>query len=169
MGFSDEDLVGTTQPYVDALVVTLRIGGFDVHRVMVDGKSGAKIMYLDLFRGLGLKEKDLESYKAPFIGFSGKMVISKGRIKLSVQVEKKEVLVDFIMVNAYSPYIAILARLWLHTLGAISSTLYQKVKLPTEGQIGEIRGCQTSARQCLIVAINHRTPLEGMNEALPKL
>ena len=28
MGFSNEDLVGTTQLHVDALVVTARIGGF---------------------------------------------------------------------------------------------------------------------------------------------
>ena len=73
-------------------------------------------MYLDLFRGLGLKEEDLESYRAPLMGFNGKMVILKGRIKLLVQVEKEEVLVDFIVVDAYSPYTAILARLWLHTL-----------------------------------------------------
>ena len=36
LGFSDEDLVGTIQPHEDALVVTLRISGYDVRRVMVD-------------------------------------------------------------------------------------------------------------------------------------
>ena len=30
MGFSDEDKIGTIQPYDDALVITLRIGGYDV-------------------------------------------------------------------------------------------------------------------------------------------
>ena len=36
MGFSDEDKIGTIQPHNDALVITLRIGGYDVKRVMVD-------------------------------------------------------------------------------------------------------------------------------------
>ena len=36
MGFSNEDKVGTIQPHDDALVITLRIGGYDVKRVMVD-------------------------------------------------------------------------------------------------------------------------------------
>ena len=36
MGFSDEDKIGTIQPHDDALVITLRIGGYDVKRVMVD-------------------------------------------------------------------------------------------------------------------------------------
>ena len=28
MGFSNEDKIGTIQPYEDALVITLRIGGY---------------------------------------------------------------------------------------------------------------------------------------------
>ena len=46
--------------------------------------------------------------------------------------------VDFIIMDAYSPYTAIVARPWLHTLGAVSSTLHQKVKYPSGGQIKEI-------------------------------
>ena len=45
MGFSDEDKIGTIQPYDDALVITLRIGGYDVKRVMVDQGNVAEIMY----------------------------------------------------------------------------------------------------------------------------
>ena len=36
LGFSDEDKLGTVQPRDDALVVTLRIGSYDVKRVMID-------------------------------------------------------------------------------------------------------------------------------------
>ena len=36
LGFSDEDKVGTIQSHDDALVVTLRIGEYDVKRVMID-------------------------------------------------------------------------------------------------------------------------------------
>ena len=36
MGFSDEDKIGTIQPHDDALVITLRIGDYDVKKVMVD-------------------------------------------------------------------------------------------------------------------------------------
>ena len=45
MGFSDKDKIGTVQPYDDALVITLRIGGYDVKRVMVDQGSATEIMY----------------------------------------------------------------------------------------------------------------------------
>ena len=36
LGFSNEDKIETYQPHDDALVVTLRIGGCDVKRVLVD-------------------------------------------------------------------------------------------------------------------------------------
>ena len=58
MGFSDEDKIGTIQPHDDALVITLRIGGYDVKMVMVDQGSAVEIMYPDLYKGL-LKSSSL--------------------------------------------------------------------------------------------------------------
>lgn len=63
---------------------------------------------------------------------------------------------EFIVVNAYSPYTAILARPWLHAMGAISFTLHMKVKYPTEGQVRELVGCQKMAKQCMVVAIRNQ-------------
>jgi len=40
--------VGTIQPHDDALVITLRIEGYDVKMVMVDQVSGVEIMYSNL-------------------------------------------------------------------------------------------------------------------------
>ena len=70
MGFSDEDKIRTIQPHNDALMITLRIGGYDVKRVMVD----------------------------------------QGQIKLPVQTGSEIMEVDFIVMDAYSPYTAIIAR-----------------------------------------------------------
>ena len=124
MGFSDEDKIGTIQPYDDALVITLRIEGYDVKRVMVDQGSAAEIMYPDLYKGLNLKVEDLTPYSSPLVSFEGKIIIPKGQVRLPVQTGSEVVEVDFIVVDAYSPYTAIVARPWLHTLGAISSTLH---------------------------------------------
>ena len=62
-----------------------------------------------------------------------KIVIPKGQVRLPVQTGSEVVEVDFIVVDMFSPYTAIVARPWLHTLGAVSSTLHQKVKYPSEG------------------------------------
>ena len=77
MGFSDEEKIGTIQPHDDALVITLRIGGYDVKRVMVDQGSAAKIMYPDLYKGLTLRAEDLTPYSSPLVSFEGKVIIPK--------------------------------------------------------------------------------------------
>ena len=64
--------------------------------------------------------------------------------------------VDFIVVDTFSPYTAIMGRPWLHSLGAVSSTLHQKVKYPSGGQVLEIVGSQSMVRQYLIAAIQHK-------------
>ena len=78
MGFSDEDKIGTIQPHDDALVITFRIGGYDVKRVMVDQGNVVEIMYPDLYKGLNLKAEDLTPYNSPLVSFEGKIIIPKG-------------------------------------------------------------------------------------------
>lgn len=65
-------------------------------------------MYLDVYKGLELKPKDLSRYDASLVGFDGRIVMPKGQIKLPVVTEGKEVHVNFIVVKAFSPYTAIL-------------------------------------------------------------
>nr|XP_023870393.1 uncharacterized protein LOC111982994 [Quercus suber] len=108
--FFEEDKDGTTQPHDDALVITLRIWGYDVKRVMVDGGSAAEVMYPDLYKGLGLKPEDLSPYSSPLMSFDGKLVIPEGMIRLPIQTGPEVVEVDFIVVSTYSPYTAIVGR-----------------------------------------------------------
>ena len=62
---------------------------------------------------------------------------------------------DFIVVNAYSPYTAIVVRPWLHVIGVVSSTLHRKVKYLSGDQVEKLIRSQSMARQCLVVAIRH--------------
>ena len=77
----------------------------------MDQGSAAEIMYLDLYKGLNLKTEDLMPYSSPLVSFEGKIIIPKGQVRLPVQTGSEVVDVDFIVVDAYSPYIAIVARL----------------------------------------------------------
>ena len=140
------------QPHDDVLVIVAWISEFLVKRVMIDKGSGADVMYLDLFKGLGLKNQDLAKYDSPLVSFDGRVMIPQGQISFPVSMEGKEVIVTFIVVNLFSPYTAILGRPWIHAIGAIPSTLHMKVKFHTERGIAIMRGNQKVARQCLVAA-----------------
>ena len=113
---------------------------------MVDGGSAAEVMYPDLYKGLNLKPEDLMPYNSPLMSFDGKLVIPNGKIRLPIQTSLEIVEVNFIVVDTYSPYTAIVGRPWLHTLGAVASSLHQKVKFPSGDQVLKIRGYQSMAR-----------------------
>ena len=110
LGFSEEDKEGTLQPHDDALVVTIWIRGYNVRKVLVDQGGGVEIMYPDLYKGLNLKPEDLEKYDSPLMGFDGRLVTRRWMIRLPVQAGDEEVQVNFIVVEAFFPYTAILAR-----------------------------------------------------------
>ena len=124
LSFSEEDKIGTTQPYDDALLITLRIEDYDVKRVMVDGGSAAEVMYPDFYKALNLKPEDLVPYSSPLISFDGKLVIPKDMIRLPIQTGQEIVEVNFIVVDTYSPYTVIVGKPWFHTLGVVASSLH---------------------------------------------
>ena len=79
-------------------------------RVLVDQGSAVEVMYLDLYRGLNLRPEDLMLYDSSLVSFEGKTVIPMGQIRLPIQISSNVMEVDFIVVNAYSPYTAIVAK-----------------------------------------------------------
>lgn len=145
IAFNNEDLERTTQFHDDALVVMARINGFIVKSVLVVQGSGAEVMYLDLFKGLGLKNEDLSKYDTPLVGFYGRIVVLEGQISLLVNMERKEVMVTFIVVNSFSPYTVILGRPQIYAIGAVPSTWHVKVKFHTKHNIATVCKWQDSS------------------------
>ena len=72
-------------------------------KVPIDQGNGAEVMYLDLFKGLGLKAEGLSKYDTLLVGFDGRMVVPKGQISLPMNTKGKEVMVNFIVVGSFSP------------------------------------------------------------------
>ncbi|XP_075665983.1 uncharacterized protein LOC142635777 [Castanea sativa] len=133
--FSEVDLEGMSQSHDVALVVTSQIGRFLVKRVMINQGNGAEIIYPDLYKGLRLKPKDLSRYNTPLVGIDGRIMTLEGQIKPLVVTKGKEMEVNFIVVNAFSPYTTILGNPWIHVMGAVPSTLHQKFKFPSENGV----------------------------------
>ena len=124
----------------------------------MDPESLSEILYFDCFKKMGLKEEDLQVARTPLVGFSSKLVYFKGRISIKVQVGGASMLTDFLVVDALSPYNAIMERTWLHNMEAVPSTRHQKLKFPLENEndrveVIMVRGDQNMAKQCLMAVV----------------
>ena len=54
IGFSEDNARRLHHPHDDALVVTIRVGDYNVHRMLVDNGSSADILYDPAFQQMGI-------------------------------------------------------------------------------------------------------------------
>ena len=109
--FSEEDARRLYHPHDDALVVSIRIGDYNMHKVLVDNDSSVDILYYPAFQQMGIGRERLILTNAPLIGFRGTRVLPLGAVTLSVvvgdypqQITKD---VTFLVVDCSSTYNAI--------------------------------------------------------------
>ena len=86
IGFSEEDARRLHHPHDDALVVSIRIGDYNVHRMLVDNGSSADILYYLAFQQIGIDRARLIPTNALLVGFGGTRVLPLGAITLLVTV-----------------------------------------------------------------------------------
>ena len=99
-------------PYDNALVVSIRVGDYKVHWVLVDNGSSADILYYPAFQQMGIDRTRLIPMNASLVGFGGTRVFPLGAITLSVtmgdypqQITKNA---TFLVVDCLSAYNGIL-------------------------------------------------------------
>ncbi|XP_075640470.1 uncharacterized protein LOC142612237 [Castanea sativa] len=150
--FSERDGRDIRQPHDDPLVIMLRVKEFNIHRVLIDNKSSADIIYLPVFQQMKLDKRRIKPFTSLLVSFIGDRIIPRAIATLTViagtylaQITKE---VDFLIINCPSTYNIILGRPTLNRLRAATSTYYLKVKFPTAHGVGEIRGDQVLAREC---------------------
>ena len=107
------------QPHENALIPTLGISGFDVRRVLVDPGSSANLLQMSAYRQMGLSPSVLENPGRILFWFNWATTTSLGDIVLPVQVGPITKNVQFLMVEDFSPFNAIMGRTWLHSMKVI--------------------------------------------------
>ena len=164
--FLEEDARRLHHPHDDALVVSIRVGDYNVHRVLVDNGSSADILYYPAFQQMGIDRARLILTNAPLVGFGGTRVFLLGAVTLSVtagdypqQITKD---ITFLVVDCSSAYNGILGRPTLNSWKTAISTYHLMIKFPTDYGIGELRGDQVAARKCYIAMLEMKVHQQTM-------
>ncbi|KAK2997299.1 hypothetical protein RJ639_026297 [Escallonia herrerae] len=134
ISFSDDDVGDTRTPHDDPLVVTLRVGNFDMKRILVDNGSSAEVLFYEAFQKMNIPPDRLRKIDTPLYGFSNHPVVCEGIITLPVTVgalpTQARPMLDFVVVRVPLAYNAILGRVALNQLRAVVSTYHMKMKIP---------------------------------------
>ena len=123
-------------PHYDALILTLCIKGFDVHRVMVDLGSATNLLQLPTFIQMKLSPGMLNQVERILSGFNRATTTTLGDVTLPMKARPITQRVLVSIVEALGHYNAIVGRTWLHSMKAMSSTYHQMVSyLTSAGQV----------------------------------
>ena len=121
-------------PHYDALVLTVCINGFDVHRVLIDPGSAAGLLHLPAFKQMRVPIDHLHYAGRVLFGFNGAATLSIGDVTFSVKAGPVTQQVLFSVVEDLRLYNAILGRAWLHAMKAVPSTYHQTITYLTESR-----------------------------------
>ena len=134
-------------PHYDALVLTLCINGFGVHRVLVDPSSATDLLQLPTFTQMKLSPGMLNSARQILSSFN-RATTTLGDVTLPMKAGQVTQRVMFSIVEDLGHYNAIVGRTWLHSMKVVSSTYHQMVSyLTTVGQVDLLSG-QLAMQQC---------------------
>ncbi|RVX20873.1 Transposon Ty3-I Gag-Pol polyprotein [Vitis vinifera] len=95
--FPPVDPTRTLQPHRDALILSLKIGDFDVRRILVDPSSSADLVQTSVVSHMGHSLTGLENPVRILSGFNGSSTTSLGNIILPVQAGPVTLNVQFSM------------------------------------------------------------------------
>ena len=157
IGFSEEDAQRLHHPHDNTLIVSIWVGDYNTHLIVVDNRSTADILYYSTFQQMRIDRKRLVPTNALLVGFEGTKVYPLGVVTLPITVgdypEQITKDVTFLVVDCSSTYTAILGQPTLSSWKAETLIYHLMIKFPIEYGLGEVHGDQMAARKCYIAML----------------
>ena len=84
--FSKEDAQRLHHPYNDALIISIRVGDYNTHQVLVDNESTIDILYYPAFQQMRINREWLVQTNSPLVEFRRTKVYPLSTIILPIMV-----------------------------------------------------------------------------------
>ncbi|XP_020412773.1 uncharacterized protein LOC109947254 [Prunus persica] len=143
------------------MIIWAEIANYDVGRVLIDTGSSVNMTFSEAFRGMGIKDCQVNRQLTPLLSFSGDLVQPIGSVKLPITFgtapRKTTVYDQFLIVDCPTAYNVIVGRTALTMVKAHLSPHMLLMKFPTPYGTGAVRGNQLSARTCYATTLKSTT------------
>ncbi|KAA3470195.1 aldehyde dehydrogenase family 2 member C4-like [Gossypium australe] len=139
---------------IKALHITTRCKGYTLPSVLIDNGSALNVLPLSTLKRLPIDSSHLKTCQNIVRAFDGTERTVMGRIDIPLLIEPNTYEVDFL-----PSYNCLLGRPWIHSVGAVPSSLHQKLKLVIEGWLVTI-----NAEEDIIATVTTDAPYLEANE-----
>ncbi|XP_024156113.1 uncharacterized protein LOC112164107 [Rosa chinensis] len=146
--FSKEEERGIHSPHNDLFLIDAVLDKSSVGRVLVDSGLAVNVIFNGYYKQLQRNNKLLQDHE-PLLSFSGDVTQRMGsdymRLSVGTIPCTAEIHTEFIVVDCFSSYKAIIGRPTLKKLKCIIAGYMLLMKFPTPNGTGSVRGSQSIA------------------------
>ncbi|XP_027155753.1 uncharacterized protein LOC113756186 [Coffea eugenioides] len=146
--FFDEELPAEGIGHNKALYVAVRCNGKMLPKVLIDNGSALNICPWSTLVKLGLQDVKLKPSKTIVRGFDGAQRESIGEVNLVVEMGPAQFQITCQVMHFPSVYNVLLGRPWIHSSGAVPSSLHQVLKFVVNDQLITI----FAKEDCIVMA-----------------
>ncbi|XP_040950682.1 uncharacterized protein [Gossypium hirsutum] len=160
--FNDDEIppggVGSTK----SLHITTQCKGYTLPSVLIDNGSALNVLLLSTLNRLPIDSSHMKTCHNVVRAFDGTERKVMGRIDIPLEIGPNTYEVDFLVMDIKPSNNYLLGRPWIHSVGAVPSSLHQKLKLVTEGRLITI-----NAEEDIIAEVTSKAPyVEASEEAI---
>ncbi|XP_016679151.2 uncharacterized protein [Gossypium hirsutum] len=162
ISFSDDEIPPGGMGSTRALHITARCKGCILPGVLVDNGSVLNVLPLFTLNRLPVDSSHMKSCQNVVRAFDGTERRVMGRIDIPLLIGPTIYEVNFLVMDIKPSYSSLLGRPWIHSAGAVPSSLHQKLKLVSEGRVVTI-----DAEEDIIASVTNDAPyLETSDDAI---
>ena len=135
ISFSNDEIPLDGHGSTKALYITTKVKNCTLPKVLIDNGSSLNVMPLSTLMRLPVDRSYMKHNKTVVRAFDGTRREVTGEIEIGMQIGPYTFNVEFQVMDISPSYNYLLGRPWIHIAGAVPSTLHQKIKFVTEGQL----------------------------------
>ncbi|XP_039166839.1 uncharacterized protein LOC120292628 [Eucalyptus grandis] len=140
ISFTDEDLPPDGPNHTKALHISAKHESTLVCRVLIDNGSALNICPLATLHRLGIDLGRIRTGKSTVRAFDGMKKEVIGEIELELLIGPVLFQIVFQVLDIPSAFNFLLGRPWIHTAGAVASSLHQKVRFVVDNRLITVHG-----------------------------
>ncbi|PKI70809.1 hypothetical protein CRG98_008804 [Punica granatum] len=140
ISFSDDELPSEGCAHSRALHIVCKCNNHIVGRVMIDTGSALNVCPVTTLKQMNVDLNRVRPSKTAVRAFDGSRREVNGEIDLLIDVDPCSFSVTFQVLDILNAFSLLLGRPWIHSAGAIPSSLHQKLKFIVEERIIMVKG-----------------------------
>ncbi|KAK5785311.1 hypothetical protein PVK06_039883 [Gossypium arboreum] len=140
ISFNDDEIPPNGRGSVKAPHIATRCKGYIIPNVLIDNGSALNVMPLTTLSRIPMDLSYLSLCYFTVRAFDGTRREVMGKIEIPLEVGPYIYDVEFQVMDITPSYNCLLGRPWIHSAGAVPSSLYQKVKFIMDGCLVTVEG-----------------------------